>query len=199
MPKQKSTPVSLFSIHNGLREDYFRHYFETYAALMCNYALNYLNDLREAEDVVQEVFTRVWEKGSLTLGDEKSMKTYLLNSVRNQCINLLKQRKQSYCPVELLNHTVIDEQMVTFDEELIREIKEEIDRMPPQTRRVIQGIFFRRLKYQEVADELDVSINTVKTLLKGGIKQLRTRFQDQSDILLLFVFCHSHGEGKSLA
>ena len=191
--------MSLFPTRSGLKEGYFCYYFEAYAALMCNYALSYLNDLREAEDIVQEVFTRVWEKGALTLDDEKSMKTYLLNAVRNQCINLLKQRRQSHYPVELLNHTIIDEQIVTFDEELIRKIKEEIDRMPAQTRRIVQGVFFRRLKYQEIAEELYISVNTVKTLLKNGIKQLRTQFQDQSDIFLLFVFCHSHREEKSLA
>lgn len=59
--------------------------------------------------------------------------------------------------------------------------------MPEQTQRIIKCIFNRGMKYQETAEELGISINTVKTLLRNGIKHLRNRFANQMEILFLYL------------
>ena len=59
--------------------------------------------------------------------------------------------------------------------------------MPRQTRKIISLIFIQNMKYQEVADEMNISINTVKTLLRNGIKHLRNHFFEHFAILCFYL------------
>ena len=54
---------------------------------------------------------------------------------------------------------IAEEEIMKWNDELIQEVEAEIARMPEQTREIIQGVFFHGMKYQEVADQLGVSIN----------------------------------------
>lgn len=77
---------------------------------------------------------------------------------------------------------------MTWNDELIQEIETEISNMPEQTREIIQGVFFQGLKYQEVADQLGISINTVKTLLKNGMKIYGNIFLDVEIYFFLYFY-----------
>ena len=174
--------LSLYPKNEKVLKELFEHYSE----LMCNYAYHYLNDEKEAEDTVQDVFIRIWERDDLPVDNESLIRTYILKSVRNGCLDKLKKRKLVECRIDTLNFDVLDEKFLTFDEKLMHDIQDEIARMPAQTRNVISGIFFRELKYQEMADELGISINTVKTLLRKGLKHLRDKFDSDVELLLIF-------------
>ena len=76
---------------------------------------------------------------------------------------------------------------IDWIDELIQEVETEIAEMPEQTRVIIQSVFFREMKYQEVADQLGISINTVKTLLKNGMRHLRERFVGRMDLFLVIA------------
>lgn len=75
--------------------------------------------------------------------------------------------------IDIIKQEIIDEETITFDEKLLLEIREELAQMPDQTQKVITRVFMQDMKYQEVADDLHISINTVKTLLRNGIKHLQ--------------------------
>lgn len=163
-----------------------KHIFCKYAKNLCLYARNYLPTEADAEDVVQDVFMRCWEKRQVVLSDEKVVKTYLFNAVKNACLDKLEKKKIVHAPLDVLKQEIIDEETVLFDEKIIGEIRRELERMPGQTRKIISLIFIRNMKYREVADELHISVNTVKTLLRHGIKHLRDRFTDR---FLMLWFC----------
>ena len=59
--------------------------------------------------------------------------------------------------------------------------------MPDKTQKVITRIFMQDMKYQEVADDLHISINTVKTLLRNGIKHLRSHFSQHLELLIFYL------------
>ena len=82
---------------------------------------------------------------------------------------------------------VVEEEMVKWNDTLIQEVEAEIERMPEQTREIIRSVFFHEMKYQEVADALGISINSVKTLLKNGMRHLRERFAERMDLFLVMV------------
>lgn len=159
--------------------------FNKYADLMCNYAHNYLNDRSLAEDVVQDIFQRLIEK-KVKLTNGNTVKNYLLNAVRNACVNYLKKQNPVTYTADLINYQVIDEEFADYDEKVYEQLQEELFKLPPQTQKVIVGIFYRDLKYQEVADELKISINTVKSLLKSGLNTLRKAFGEETKLILLF-------------
>lgn len=168
-------------------------YFEKYAGLLCNYAYSYLNDRNEAEDVVQDVFLRILEKEKVVFANDIAFKTYLLNAIRNACINLLKKRNPVLYTADILNYQIIDEEFSTIDERVIHRLQKEIFDLPPQTQKIITAIFYRRLSYKEVAAELDISVNTVKSLLESGIKKLRKNFGPNLEIIL-WLWCWKEKE-----
>ncbi len=154
---------------NDLDHD-LQHIFDKYAKNLCLYALNYLETEADAEDIVQDVFIRCWEKRDILLSDEKVIKTYLFNSVRNACLDKIEKKDVMRYHIDIIKQEIIDEETITFDEKLLLEIREELAQMPDQTQKIITRVFMQDMKYQEVADDLHISINTVKTLLRNGIK-----------------------------
>ena len=164
-----------------------KHIFGRYAKHLCLYARNYLPTDADAEDVVQDVFIRCWEKKQLILSDEKVVKTYLFNAVKNACLDKLEKKGPVYTPLDTLKQEILDEETVLFDEKIVDEIKQELEQMPRQTRKIISLIFMQDMKYRADADEMHISVNTVKTLLRNGIKHLRNRFAGHLLVLYLYL------------
>ena len=165
----------------------FEQIYRDYSKPMFLYALSFLTSEEEAEDVIQEVFVNFWKDNTFQKVKGEVTKIYLFRSVKNNCLNRLKKKDVLRDRLDLLYEDVAEEEMMTWNDELIQEVETEITNMPEQTREIIQAVFFRDLKYQEVADQLGVSINTVKTLLKHGMKYLRERFSGRGDLFLLMV------------
>ena len=116
-----------------------KHIFHKYAKNLCLYARNYLPVEADAEDIVQDVFVRCWEKKQLILADEKAVKAYLFNAVKNACLDKLEKKRPVYAPLDLLKQEIIEEETFLFDEKIIEEIKEELEQMPRQTRKIISS------------------------------------------------------------
>ena len=171
---------------NDLDHD-LQHIFDKYPKNLCLYALNYLETEADAEDIVQDVFIRCWEKRDILLSDEKVIKTYLFNSVRNACLDKIEKKDVMRYHNDIIKQEIIDEETITFDEKLLLEIREELAQMPDQTQKVITRVFMQDMKYQEVADDLHISINTVKTLLRNGIKHLRSHFSQHLELLIFYL------------
>ena len=160
---------------NDLDHD-LQHIFDKYAKNLCLYALNYLETEADAEDIVQDVFIRCWEKRDI-----------LFNSVRNACLDKIEKKDVMRYHIDIIKQEIIDEETITFDEKLLLEIREELAQMPDQTQKVITRVFMQDMKYQEVADDLHISINTVKTLLRNGIKHLRSHFSQHLELLIFYL------------
>lgn len=152
------------------------------------YALSFLISEEESKDVIQEVFINFWKDDTYQKIQNEVTKTYLFRSVKNNCLNRLKKKDVLRDYLDLLREDVVEEEMMTWNDALIQEVKTEIDRMSEQTREIIRSVFFREMKYQEVADQLGISINTVKTLLKNGMRYLRERFAGRVDLFLVIAF-----------
>ena len=149
----------------------FEQIYRDYSKPMFLYALSFLTSEEEAEDVIQEVFVNFWKDETYRKVKGEVTKTYLFRSVKNNCLNRLKKKDVLRDRLDLLYGDVVEEEMMTWNDELIQEVETEITNMPEQTREIIRSVFFQDLKYQEVADPLGISINTVKTLLKTAMKQ----------------------------
>ena len=165
----------------------FEQIYRDYSKPMFLYALSFLTSEEEAEDVIQEVFVNFWKDNTFQKVKGEVTKIYLFRSVKNNCLNRLKKKDVLRDRLDLLREDIVEEEIMKWNDELIQEVESEIDRMPEQTKLIIRGVFFREMKYQEVADELGISINTVKTLLKNGMKYLRERFGERMDIFLVIV------------
>lgn len=167
------------------RDKEIERLFEKHAKGLCAYALTFLGNEEDAEDVVQDVFMRFWEQENTQFSDEKAAKSYLYNSVRNACLDLLEKKTPKRYNIDELKQEIIEEESAQYDEQVFEEVQRELALLPEQTKRIINCVFTRGMKYKDVADELNVSVNTVKTLLRKGIQHLRARFADYPELLFL--------------
>ncbi|WP_113664024.1 RNA polymerase sigma-70 factor [Pedobacter nanyangensis] len=140
---------------------------------LCIGALVLLKDQERAEDVVQDVFLKVWAKRE-ELGNITNISGYLYTSVKNACLDELRKLKFTDDIVEL---EISDDAADPFHSVRLKELNQQLQfasqGLPAQCREIFERVYLEGKKYQEVADELGVSINTVKTQLKRALAKMR--------------------------
>lgn len=147
--------------------------FRLYYRPLCLYALHYLHDPDNAEDVVQDCMTAFLERRvtGYRVGDIKS---YLFTMVRNRSLDTLRHethidRSQS---AEELDH-IMDEEDYEEDSFTEARLWTAIDSLPTRCREILLMCKRDGLKYEEIADELGISINTVKNQMSKALKSLK--------------------------
>lgn len=153
------------------------------------YAFKFLRDLPEAEDVVQEVFINFWKRDKF-VDIEFYLRSYLYQSVRNTCLNCL-QVKKNISPDQLDSVKSLYNEEFPDEEQFIEQLEiiyKEIEKLPYKTRMIFRSIVLENKKYKEVAEEQQISVNTVKTLLVRALSTLRNRLNSFDFILLQLLF-----------
>jgi len=164
--------MDLTSLHYQRFESIFRDLYQP----LCNYAMSYLQDPGLCEDIVQEVFTRVWEtRRELLLSDD--IRYYLFSAVRNNCITHLRRLKST--GTGPWNEQVLATHLPTpATEEKDRGqyeqwLREAIDILPEKCREVFVLSRISKLKYKEIAGVLGISVKTVENQLGKSLKLIR--------------------------
>lgn len=144
-----------------------------------------LKDMDQAEDVVQDLFVRLWEKDICEVLEGEGIKSYLYTSVRNIALRRLKKntKLESLPDISLVERIWEDPERT--HQEVIDRVLSEIEKLPPRSREVLECVHLKNMKYAEVAEYLGISVSTVKTLLVRSIKILRRQIPDT--LLLLFL------------
>ena len=168
----------------------FREIFDTYFHALSAFGYTYVADPPVVEDMVQEAFISFWEKRQ-DFDHLSALKSFLYTSVRNKCLNHLKhqtvrKKHESALVYELesdhsFGHHVIEEE--TFNQ-LLAEIK-----ALPESAQEIMILAMNGLKNQEIADELGISINTVKTQKKIAYAKLKQKLEPRFASLLVSLLC----------
>lgn len=133
-------------------------------------AFRFMKDEMIAQDVAQEVFLSIWEKRDL-LVFSPALRPYLFKSVKNKCLQYISLR-HSNISVDHIKEPVETGDSTEEDERLIQ-IAQEINKLPPKCKEVFHLVIFKKMKYQQAADFLHVSINTIKTQMRIAYKMLQ--------------------------
>lgn len=156
----------------------FTAIYTKYWAVLASFATRLLEDEEEAIDVVQDVFTKIWNNRN-ELVITSSLKSYLYVSVRNRIIS--KKRHQKYqdnyadslIPIYQTGEFVTDEQVRL--RELVRQIEKEVAKLPDRMREVFELSRFEGLNYQQISEELGIANDTVKKQIHKALKVLKTK------------------------
>jgi len=146
---------------------------------LCQYAFTIVKDSGEAEDIVQSMFVKIWEKrGELEI--KHTIRSYLFKAVYHQCINQLehrtvKQKHKLHIAHEMHGETQLPE---TFQQELEENITAAINTLPGQCRKIFMMSRYDQLRYAEIASQLNISVNTVENQISKALKILRTKLKD---------------------
>lgn len=167
-------------------ESALRLLFDRYYMPLCIHSMQLTDSLDVSEDLVQDLFVSFWEK-KIYLTIEINLRTYLFNAVRNLSINYMrKERPYALCELEESLHLIDEEAEFTELElrERHRRLHEALKELSPQEYRVLHAVVFENKKYKEAAEELGLSVNTVKTYLARAFRLLRSK-------TLLTLLAHS--------
>ena len=152
----------------------FRAVFDEYFNALSAFGYKYIPDQFVVEDMVQEAFISFWEKRE-DFNHINAVKSFLYTSVRNKCLNHLKHQSVVQKHEKALVYELESDHAFTshvIEEETFNQLFTEIRNLPPSAQ-AIMLLALNGLKNQEIADELKVSVNTVKTQKKIAYSKLK--------------------------
>lgn len=186
MEKKNDKITNLLHNEASFEKMFHNHYPELF-----RFARNILYDEDEAKDVVQETFLDLWrQKKDIEI--KTSLRSYLFAFVKNRALNRIQhlnvvdkhqdQLKEAY--LSAYNLEDID------DEKLKSDVNKMLSSLPEQMRRVVECHSLYGWTYEEVAEELGIGVNTVKTHMRRAFKKLRVDFASEADykhLLMIFL------------
>lgn len=155
-------------------EKAYKYLFERHYAILCHIAASIVHDDAIAEDVVSEVFFNIYQKRS-SLEIHTSLKSYLVTAVRNRALNILAKTNR----VDKGNweETVLDSYAepdnIVMANEFSQILDNSIYELSPECRAVFEKSRIEGKSYQEIADDLGISVNTVKYHIKNALAHIR--------------------------
>jgi RNA polymerase sigma-70 factor, ECF subfamily len=179
----------LVALKNGDRQ-VFEQLFRSQYVPLCNYAAGIISDKDEAEDIVQQTMITFWEKRE-TIEITSSLKSYLFRSVHNKALNHIRHKKvhdsfskeaQWYGEQESEHAS-----QIIVQKELQAKIADAIQLLPDQCRTVFKLSRFENMKYQEIANQLGISVKTVENHMGKALRLMRVNLKDYLPLCLLWL------------
>lgn len=172
-------------IRKGNKQVYEALFAEYYDSLV-RFAQSFVFDQQECEDIVQELFVHIWENSS-HINITTSVKAYFYQAIRNKCINYIKSIKVKDKNQMMYADAIVnsEEDLEIFDIKLIESVKESIEELPEQMAKVFKLKLVEGKKREEIAEELGVSVNTVKTQLLRAKTKLREMLKERTHLIFI--------------
>ncbi len=150
----------------------FEEIFKEHYSGLVVYANKYVGVKQVAEDIVQDFFYDLWNKRESII-IQSNIKSFLFQSVKNNCLNYLSREKKDY---KELDCNAFEEQELSFQIDYIERNKmiyDLLEQLPEQRKNIFKLCCIEGLKYREVAEDLGISVNTVKTQMGRALSELR--------------------------
>lgn len=190
-----SYPVSDEALFSKIQEDNtfaFNTLFTKYYKSLCHYANKIIGKPAKAEDIVQELFIRIWEN-RLTIQIGKSVKSYLYRSVYNRSVNYIRDTKALGNTIELYSGCIYQESYYNADNEILlseleTKLFEIINSFPEKQKNVFLLRRFENLSYKEISQNLNMSEKMVEKYLSKALAILREALIEYRGHLLIILF-----------
>ena len=153
-------------------------------------ALRILRDPHDAEDAVQNLFLKLWLRKE-EIDETKPINRYLFTMLKNDLLNTLRDSKKNICLLEDCLSMVLELEDNSLNENLKQEqmniIQQALDQLSPQRRKVFEMKVSGKYSNQEIADKLNLSINTIKFQYSQSLKQIRMAVGELGLLLLYWM------------
>jgi RNA polymerase sigma-70 factor (ECF subfamily) len=172
-------------------EAIFEQLFKKHFRELHAYAFSLLKDWDVAEEIVQSLFLKLWEKSEWG-HIQTSIKSYLYKSVYHDCLNYIRRQKVQ---LKYQTSTAYSMKDQTDDAagklkmgELEQHLQQALAKLPEKCRAIFHLSRFEELKYQEIANQLDISIKTVETHMGKALRILRKEMKEFLPFIALMLF-----------
>ena len=165
--------LSIFNIRRrSTKEEHFRELFLSMHPKLIRYAITLIADVDEAKDIVSEVFGKAWQEFDNFGG---SPNAWLYTATRNGCLNRLKHLQVEQTHIEaIVLATQTDVDNGYWEHEALLQKAEAIARsLPEPTCTILRLCYWEKRTYQQVAEQLGISPDTVKKHISKALRMLR--------------------------
>lgn len=150
---------------------------------LCNYALDIVMDEHVAEDIVQDVFLYLWKK-NVDLDENKNIKNFLFTSVKNKCLEVLRQDKAYQKRItdysNEQNTQIFDDEEKGWDNWVkIDQIYSSLRHLPPKCKEVFVLAKINGLTYTQISQKLNISPKTVENHMAKALAMLRRLLKEK--------------------
>lgn len=177
----------------------FEDIYLAYFSKMKHFAREYVVLEQDAENIVQDVFTELWEKREM-LSMQINLVAYLFTTVKNKCLNHLRHKmivqetankiQEEYSITLRMNLDSLEvfDQNIFSDQDIEQIINRALNALSPKCREIFIMSKLEGKKQKQIAAELNISINTVETQIGIAYKKLRTELKDHLPLLLFLLY-----------
>jgi len=176
---------------NRGEEPAFEYFFHRFFPLMVTFARRFVVDEVLAEEIVQDVFYKVWERQD-SFTDVQALKAFLYIFIKNAAYNEISKlqnrhkHQTAYASEKAMTEQSILKDIVRI--EVCASLSTAIGSLPEQCQKIIQLLFEEEKKPMEIADELGISVSTVNSQKARGLMLLKQRLEGKDlDLLLLLI------------
>ena len=167
------------------RKNGFKQLFETCYPRLLRFAGDYIGNTHYAEDILQNVFLKIWEKWP-SLAMDTNLYAYLLTMVKNHCLDYMRHQQvvnrytsNRKAEMEFNCYAISKFDPEQTDIETLERLAEKaIAELPEQCRKVFEMSRYEGLKYKEIAERLGLTVKTVETHISNALKILRVTLKD---------------------
>lgn len=168
----------------------FEELFRSYYARLCGYALKYIRDKDQAEEIVQDFFYTLWNKRAAFV-ITVSVESYLFRAVRNACLNYIKHLNIRGQHAEFVKESSSGYSGSVHDALELLELQDQIDKavelLPTERRKIFIMSREEGLKYREIADKLNISVKTVEAQMGRALEFMREKLAQYLVIMILLT------------
>ena len=193
MTKAKYTEEELVTALKNGDQNALSYLYDNYSAALFGVIMRIVGsqtaspaDKENAEDVLQDVFVKIWKNISLYDRSKGKLYTWLINIARNAAIDSLRVKDHKLkSKIQSIDNSVrsINRQYNTSIHADHIGLKALVDKMKPEYKQLIDKLYFEGYTQEEAAKELDIPLGTVKTRIRSAIGQLREFFTEKETIL----------------
>ncbi|MEQ7799696.1 sigma-70 family RNA polymerase sigma factor [Pedobacter sp. ASV1-7] len=167
----------------------FNIFFSRYYSLLCGVAFLYLRDEENVKDLVQDFFSDFWVKKIYnSLDEDREIKAYLIRSIKNRAINKIKKLENENKNQKVYFSLSEYEPDIEVRSKIYCCLEQAVSALPLQRKEALNMVYYNKRSYQEAADEMGISINSLKTHLKIALKDLRYKLKNIPTFNLFIVF-----------
>jgi RNA polymerase sigma-70 factor (ECF subfamily) len=179
------------NISRPFDETEFEMLFKQHFKPLCFLAQRYVKDLDMAREIVQESFMALWDKRG-GLDASKPVKAYLSTIVYNKSLNYLRSEKKFDKDLLISEHLMGDPIGEYTDALIVKDIQAKIDQameeLPEKCREIFMMNRYKHLKYQEIADKLQISVKTVEAQMSKALQRMRISLSEYLTWAIIILY-----------
>lgn len=194
MELREKTDTELVTLLIQNNEAAFSELYVRYKDKLYYFCLQILKSKEETNDIVQEIFIRIWESRSF-INPNLSFSSFLYTMVRNRILNYFRdidideKAKQILSKQKVTEEEAIDSNIIYSEYQAI--LQNAINCLPPQRQKIFNMSRIKNMSHKEIASELGISVNTVQEHISEALKFIKAYFSKHADMsinLLLAAF-----------